>query len=220
MKPMIVMTFDDGNKTDYTVALPLQKEKGFNPKGTTYLITNWVGVSNRLTVAEILEMIADGWDFQCHSNTHALGGPDGGSTGLTPTEMFEEMQNVNLFFTSQLGIPIPEHNAYPGGASNDKLRNIWGTFRKTLVTTQQNFILPNVNRQLVPRFSLESYAGLERAIKVIDTCLENGFSAIFMLHDLTTTEQIEAYSKTLDYIKKTGIKLATMKELYEEIQKG
>ena len=104
-------------KRTYTVALPLQKEKGFKPKGTTYIVTGWVGIAeNRLTIEEILEMIADGWDFQCHSHSHALGGPDGGSTGLTPTEMFEEMQNVNLFFTSQLGIQTPEHNAYPGGA--------------------------------------------------------------------------------------------------------
>ena len=69
--------------------------------------------------------------------------------------------------------------------SNDNLRNIWGTFRKTLTTTQPNFITPNVNRQLIPRFALESYADLERAIKVIDTCLENGFSAIFFIHTLT-----------------------------------
>src|SRR5690606_30011996 len=47
----VVITFDDGNKSDATVALPLLKRLGFTE--TFYITTSWIGRTGSKTEADI-----------------------------------------------------------------------------------------------------------------------------------------------------------------------
>jgi len=50
-KAMVVLSFDDAWETDFTTVYPLFKERGL--KGTSYIVTSFIGQPDRLTWAQI-----------------------------------------------------------------------------------------------------------------------------------------------------------------------
>lgn len=70
----VVLTFDDGDRSVYTIAWPLLKKYGF--KGVLFIVDGWVdgGAPPELNVmswAEIRELAASG-DFEVQSHSHSL----------------------------------------------------------------------------------------------------------------------------------------------------
>jgi peptidoglycan/xylan/chitin deacetylase (PgdA/CDA1 family) len=65
----IMLTFDDGNEDNYSYAFPIMQEYGFS--GTAYLVANRLGAEGFLSVPQLQEMIAAGWEIGSHSMTHA-----------------------------------------------------------------------------------------------------------------------------------------------------
>lgn len=218
----IAITFDDGNKSDLTVGMQAMLDRGLPAKGTSYIIGSYIGNANRLTQTDLIDMIGQGWDIQCHSWFHNLGGPTGGMTGMTAAELVDDMKRENDFFVNTLGIPAPQHHAYPGGASNDLMHNIMGRYRKTFRTTQAQFFTKDVNKFRIPSFSFEQQteADLARYRAIIDFVMANNLPLIVFLHDLTTPEQISAYGQILDYLKLKNTRLMTVSELYETVWSG
>lgn len=214
---LIAITFDDGFVTDLTVGLQAQLDRGMEPKGTSYIIPSWTA-SNRLSASQQLELVNNGWDLQCHSYTHTTGGPNGGSTGLTAAQLHQEMQNVNAYFETTLGLPAPEHHAYPGGASNTLMHNIWGRYRKTLRTTQAEFCPTKPNRYRVPSIGFGNTSNLAAYYRIIDACDRHGLYMIAVLHELAG-DLVAHYGAILDYIKaKTNVRLVTISELYTHLE--
>lgn len=66
--PLVGVTFDDGNATDYTVAFPLLQELGF--RADFFINTATVGSPGYLTWDQIGEMHRAGMSFQSHSHNH------------------------------------------------------------------------------------------------------------------------------------------------------
>lgn len=217
-KAMVALTFDDGFKTDLTVGLQMQLDRGMTPKGTSYIVPSFVSAV-RLTPAEQMQMASAGWDLQCHSQNHVLGGPQGGSSGLTADELHKSMQDVNAYFES-LGLPHPEHHAYPGGANTKLMRDIWGTYRKTLRTTQNWLFTENINFQQLPSQTVENPANLEYYKKYLLTAKKYNLHCTLFLHELATPEMQEHYGKLLDFMIDEKINLVTISEMYNELAKG
>jgi peptidoglycan/xylan/chitin deacetylase (PgdA/CDA1 family) len=65
----IIITFDDGNEDNYTHAFPIMQEYGFS--GTAYMVANRLGAEGYLSIPQLQEMIAAGWEIGSHSMTHA-----------------------------------------------------------------------------------------------------------------------------------------------------
>ncbi len=65
----IILTFDDGGETVFTHALPIMQKYGFT--GTTYIVFNYVGISNYMNVDQIRGLYAAGWEIGSHSISHA-----------------------------------------------------------------------------------------------------------------------------------------------------
>ena len=53
-KATLVISFDDGNQSDYQVVYPLFKDRSL--KGTSYIVASWVGQKGRLTWSDIINM--------------------------------------------------------------------------------------------------------------------------------------------------------------------
>lgn len=204
---LLAITFDDGFKTDLTVGLQEQLNRGMEPKGTSYIISSYTG-ANRLTNEDKLTLVNHGWDLQCHSHTHPLGGPGGGMTGLTAEELRQEMQNVNKHFVEDLGLPPPEHHSLPGGAYNKLILDVIGKYRKTMRTTTKRFFRNNINGAVLTLGDEENFR------QTIDICMKYGVYAILLFHELDTEEKVDHYKAVLDYVQETGIRLVTISELY------
>ena len=63
-----VLTFDDGRASDYSIAYPGLREKGF--KAEFFLNTAAINTTGFLTWAEVREMHREGMSFQSHSHDH------------------------------------------------------------------------------------------------------------------------------------------------------
>ena len=67
-KPEMVITFDDGYESVYTIAYPIMKQYGI--VGTCYVVTSWIGTPGYLTLPELTELHNAGWTIANHSYSH------------------------------------------------------------------------------------------------------------------------------------------------------
>jgi len=65
----VVITFDDGDSTVYTVAFPIMKEYGF--VGVNYIVGTYMGAEGFMNADQLKETIAAGWEVGSHTMTHA-----------------------------------------------------------------------------------------------------------------------------------------------------
>jgi peptidoglycan/xylan/chitin deacetylase (PgdA/CDA1 family) len=103
----VVITFDDGAEDVYLNAFPVMKN--LNMTGGLYIVANRLGVKDFLSVVEIKEMLAAGWEVGSHSMTH---------TDLQKIDDLSfEIYTSGLRLKAALGIPIQTF-AYPFGSTD------------------------------------------------------------------------------------------------------
>lgn len=222
----ICFVWDDGFKTDKTVAMQMQVDRGLSPKGTSFLIGNHVinDEPTRLNIAECKEMLDLGWDFQDHSYSHPV--ITSQFVDLTGDEMREDLQLMNDLFENYLHIPKPEHWSIPGGTLSEKVLNVVGRERKTIMVGGSRFITPYSNALMLPSFDISPlYEYTEsrdittsnRKItirKVIDDVIKYGYGAVLYCHNMAEQTEMEAYEDALDYAITSGAQLVTLTEMY------
>lgn len=103
----VVLAFDDGNRDQYTNAVPVMKKYGYT--GTFYIITNNVNLGGYFTWDMLKEMVKDGMDIESHTVHH----PSLGTLDETQNEY--ELSKSKEVLESKLGISV-KHLAYPGGS--------------------------------------------------------------------------------------------------------
>jgi peptidoglycan/xylan/chitin deacetylase (PgdA/CDA1 family) len=106
----ILFTFDDANEDNYTNAFPIMKKYGFT--GVLYLPYEYIGAPDYLTVDQIKEMAASGWEIGSHTLTHPLD-----FLTLSPAAMRAEVVDSRKKLAALLGVPILTF-AYPFGDVN------------------------------------------------------------------------------------------------------
>jgi len=103
----IVLTFDDGYKDNYTVALPIMEQYGFS--GTVFIIVNSVGESEYLSWDEIRAMQQRHTEIGSHTLNHV-------SLRDTPLpEKRQEIAESKQLIENQIGQRV-EFFAYPYGS--------------------------------------------------------------------------------------------------------
>lgn len=102
----IIITFDDANEDNYTNAFPIMKKYGFT--GILYLPYDYVGTDGYLTVDQIKEMAAAGWEVGSHSLSHP------NLTVLESQRLRAEIVDSRKKLQVLLGLPILTF-AYPFG---------------------------------------------------------------------------------------------------------
>jgi peptidoglycan/xylan/chitin deacetylase (PgdA/CDA1 family) len=107
----IIISFDDGDETVYTQAFPIMREFGFT--GINYLVTNYVGTQGYMSVDQLKELSAAGWEVGSHSVTHS---------DLTSSKFLEfEIVHSRRNLEKMLGVPVRSF-AYPFGQTNLDLK--------------------------------------------------------------------------------------------------
>lgn len=110
----VMITFDDADEDTYTDAFPIMRKYGFT--GVMYIVHDYVGTPGKLSIEQIKEMAASGWEVGSHSMTHpmnfkVLGRPDMDYQVITSRKKLEDM----------LALPVTTF-AYPfGDFSNNAL---------------------------------------------------------------------------------------------------
>ncbi len=105
----VAITFDDGDLDVYQNAYPIMHELGM--VGTLYIVGTRLNSNDFLSIDQMKEMIAAGWDVGCHSMTHI-------DLTLNHDALTYEAGSCKSFLEKELGIPINTF-AYPFGSMDE-----------------------------------------------------------------------------------------------------
>ena len=137
-KPMVI-TFDDNNPEQYTVALPILLKDHL--MAVFFLITNRLNNKSFITADKVKEMSADGMDIESHTVTHRV------LTLLPTSELDKELVDSKKALEAIINKPVL-HIAYPGTADNNTVRArvaaagyITGEIMDPRVATQKDDLL-------------------------------------------------------------------------------
>ena len=102
----IVITFDDGHLSNYTIAFPILCKFGF--RAEFFVTPGQISESNRMKVHHLKEMINQGMAVGSHGLTHAY------LDDLSNFDAKKELQQSRENLSAMLGTPISSFSA-PGG---------------------------------------------------------------------------------------------------------
>ncbi|MBI1923758.1 polysaccharide deacetylase family protein [Candidatus Poribacteria bacterium] len=105
---LVVLTFDDGNKSDVTYVAPLLKRYGFS---ATFFITEGLNfLTNKehyLTWEEVRELHEAGFEIGNHTRHHR------NVNNQSQAELLADIEHIDLR-CKEHGIPVPQTFCYPG----------------------------------------------------------------------------------------------------------
>lgn len=117
----VVLSMDDGYRSNYDIAYPILKKFGF--KATIFIYSDFVGSRSGLKWPQMKEMVASGLiDIQPHSKSHAnltLRRKRENETAYN-ARILKEVRHPARLIKNNLGLPVHTF-AFPYGAENDLL---------------------------------------------------------------------------------------------------
>lgn len=185
----VLLTFDDGYESNYSLAYPIVAEEGFY--ATIYAITSNVGVqgrySQRITWPQSREMYHSGYiEIQNHTyNAHYYGDIGHGKTGAATTSqlqidnqletraqymdrMREDLAKSKQLIEQQVGNKVFTF-AYPYGRNNKALIDIsLDTGHSLMYTVIEGVIYKGANPSLLPRINVDGEFTGEMLLKRIE----------------------------------------------------
>ena len=220
-KPKVVITFDDGNDSDYTKAYAYMNPLGLN--GTSFVPGLSIGSTDAyMTLAQLQEMYADGWDVGNHSYTHI------NLTTLTSAEVVAELV-ADIDYLEGNGMPRgAKFLAVPFSAYNSSVMEDYATAGIIAARTGMNRIQSHVipDPYQLSRKEIVETTSLATAKACIDELVAKGGSYIFNFHDIqdvadagTTDWSTANFEAFIDYIKAKQdegiLEVVTMSEWYD-----
>lgn len=166
VKKPIFITFDDGYKNNlnaFAIFKRLKSEQ-FQPAGTLFVISDFVGRSNRLSKKELKQMADTGFfSVQSHTATH----PD-----LTKTNNIEyELKTSKEKIEKMTGKPVIAL-AYPYGSFNKKVVEVTKKYYQFgLTTIPEVYVKKGEENEhyLLPRIYVKYSTTIEEFIKSLGT---------------------------------------------------
>ena len=110
----VVITFDDGNYSDYSIAVPVLKKYGFT--ATFFITVNWIGTEKFVSWKQLGEIKAAGMSIQSHSLSHPF------LSDLSRDDLHKELDESRDLLESKLNIPVNVLSIPGGFFSKDVLR--------------------------------------------------------------------------------------------------
>ena len=215
----IVFSWDDSQGNLYTYGMPIFVDKGIS----VTVFDNGVITGtqpSRLTPANKIEMYNAGMDMQCHSDANHVN-----LTTLSEVQLLANLQNVNDGFTT-MGIPTPNHIAYPGGAYNDNVKLWCSAMRLTGSTSAGSPVVsqltyPKDDKFVIKRIAIDNISeanlillkALMDYAKCSKACIVlygHGVLPNNDTYEIGESELIEI----IDYANEVGLDIINYSELY------
>ncbi len=112
VKKNIIITFDDGNYSDYSIAFPILKKYGF--VATFFVTVNWIGTKNFVNWSHLKEMATEGMSIQSHGLTHSF------LSDLSIDNLHKELFESKNILEDNLNMSV-EFISIPGGFFSKKV---------------------------------------------------------------------------------------------------
>jgi peptidoglycan/xylan/chitin deacetylase (PgdA/CDA1 family) len=110
----IVLTFDDGHMSNYTLAYPVLQQHGFT--ATFFIVADRIGKPYHMGIKELHELAGAGMEIASHGLTHRY------LPQLSLQEVARELAESKEIIEKSIGQPVYSF-AYPGGHYDDNILN-------------------------------------------------------------------------------------------------
>ena len=107
-----LLTFDDGNKSDIDVALPLLKK--YDAKGIFFIVTEFIGIDGYCTKSDIKNLQINGMTIGSHTKSHK------NLTQCTLSQLRKELEDSKKHLEDILQTEV-EHFSIPFGEYNEQV---------------------------------------------------------------------------------------------------
>ena len=154
----IMIGFDDGHESNYTMAMPILNEYGF--KAEIYITTGWIGSPHYLASEQIIALYKNGMVIGSHGETHRL------FNDLSEAEIIEELVNSKSALESIIGEKIVIFAA-PGGRYNEMtLRCLKDLNYKVAYTSDIGVINEKTDKYKIPRIAIKKNTTMDEFKKI------------------------------------------------------
>lgn len=218
--PAICINFDDGYESVFTNAFPIMQARKI--RGTSYIVTSYVGQQEMVTWDECREMNNAGWDIASHSNTHP------NMTLLTATEIDKELTTARDILIAQGLVRAANFVAYPYGSNNELVQSRMAANQMTLGRGVIDHYLtcpPNFNYTIEAR-NIDRITPLSEVERAIDDAIEGGHIISLLFHKIEETPvedtdwSVDDFRQLMDYIVEKQIQPLTITQYNELITSG
>lgn len=219
-KSTLMISFDDNNLSQYTLAYPLIKAKGM--VASCYIISDCINASDKLTSTQMQELYATGWDICNHSKTHSH------LDSMTQQQVEEDELEACKMALDYLGLTrASKHVAYPYGEYDGNIiaaMDHWGAKSGRIVTSAYNLYEQGVYNLGFPfkinAIVIRNTTKLADAKSYIDLALTLNVSVTLLFHNFVEANPgefdwlIADFSELLDYIESLDLQTLTIDEYY------
>ena len=152
-----VLTFDDGNLSDYELVFPLLLEKEI--KATFFLIANKIGTNGYLNWSQVKEMHRNGMCIASHSLSHRK------MTMLSKKEAIRELIDSKKILEDFISAPVLSFS-YPYGECNAETHQLGIDAGYNFLFTSRHGVLKKLSN-IFPRNSINSTMSWLDVVNVI-----------------------------------------------------
>ena len=111
----VVLSFDDGDESCYTIAAPILERHGL--RAEFFIVTQWIGEPGFMTSDQLRDLASRGHGIHSHSRTHPR------LSSLTAAQIEDELKGSKAELEAILGRPVTQLSI-PGGAYDDRVIDI------------------------------------------------------------------------------------------------
>jgi peptidoglycan/xylan/chitin deacetylase (PgdA/CDA1 family) len=206
----VSLTFDDGWTNQHTNAFPVMKSAGM--PGTFYLISSYLGSGAYMSVSQAKELQAAGSEIGSHTVSHANLTKADGKT--LERELSASKQSLEAKFGPVTSL------AYPFGASNAKVQSAAAKYYSSSRSTNAGL---NVKGRYNPQSLTIGYVLNTTPLSTVQGWINDAKAKnawlILCYHRVATDQPNDhytitpsAFSQQVDAIKKSGIRVVTVKD--------
>jgi peptidoglycan/xylan/chitin deacetylase (PgdA/CDA1 family) len=145
-EPRVCLTFDDGNRSDYSVGLPALRRRGW--QALFFVVPAWVGEPGYLSWPEVRELRREGMEVGAHGFDHTW------FARLDDSGIRRQLREARRQLESELGT-APAALSLPGGSGGRRAVRLAREAGFVLVATSDpRLARPEVGLAPLPRFAL------------------------------------------------------------------
>lgn len=142
----VVLTFDDGHESNYTLALPVLQEYGF--KAVFFITTGWVGTPHYMTEEQIMRLHQAGMGIGSHGVTHNF------LVDLSNQQILQELMESREQLSDIIKQQVISFSA-PGGRIDERVASIAREYLYTFISTSRPSYFEQSGSFLdIPRYAL------------------------------------------------------------------
>jgi peptidoglycan/xylan/chitin deacetylase (PgdA/CDA1 family) len=214
---IIVLTFDDGSKSIYELALPLMQEYGY--RGVDFIPTGWINQPGIMTLDQVRKLEEYGWETGGHTVHH---------TNLTTVSLDSARAEISDNYNQLVGLGL-KHRCFalPAGHSSPETTEIIKQYFSIIRTSQNERYSYPLNLDRLGYYQVQNNDDPNSLLMRVAHGINNHECLIiFGFHLFTNDEptfitmiRISVFKEFLEGLKKRNLRVMTLSDAVDKLQK-